>query len=175
VIRRITGKTLGRFFADEIAGPLGADYHIGTGPECDARVAPFVQAVREVGTNGDPIHDRVSSNPDLNPKTSSSVPFRRAEIGAANGHGNARAVATIHSALVADVVNGVRLLSRPGRERVLEPQAEGVDLVMVFPCGGGWDSRCTRRCSATPSVIAWRIGVATAALSVSSTSMRAWQ
>src|SRR5262249_25829219 len=32
VIRRITGKTLGRFFADEIAGPLGADFYIGTPP-----------------------------------------------------------------------------------------------------------------------------------------------
>jgi CubicO group peptidase (beta-lactamase class C family) len=137
VIRRITGKTLGRFFADEIAGPLGADYHIGTGPQCDARVAPFVQAVPEVGTNGNAIHDRVGTNPDLNPKTSSSVPFRRAEIGAANGHGNARAVATIHSTLVADVVNGVRLLSEPGRLRVLEQQAEGVDLVMDIPVRWG--------------------------------------
>src|SRR5262245_19562466 len=41
VVRRITGKTLGEFFAEEIAGPLGADYHIGTGPECDARVSPM--------------------------------------------------------------------------------------------------------------------------------------
>lgn len=137
VIRRITGKTLGRFFADEIAGPLGADYHIGTPAECDHRVAPFVQAVRELGPNGNPLHDRVGSNPNLNPATSSSVPFRRAEIGAANGHGNARAVATIHSTLVADEVNGIRLLSRAGRHRVLEQQSDGVDLVMDMPVRWG--------------------------------------
>jgi CubicO group peptidase (beta-lactamase class C family) len=137
VIRRITGKTLGRFFAEEIAGPLGADYHIGTGPDCDSRVAPFVQAVREVGTNGDSMHDRVAANPNLNPQTSSSVRFRRAEIGAGNGHGNARAVATIHSTLVADTVNDVRLLSRPGRQRVLEQQSDGVDLVMHIPVRWG--------------------------------------
>jgi len=45
VIRRITGKTLGEFFAQEIAGPLGADYHIGTGPECDHRVCTLIQAM----------------------------------------------------------------------------------------------------------------------------------
>src|SRR5262245_49721810 len=82
VVSRITARALCRFSADEIAGPLGADYHIGTGPECDSRVAPFVQALRELGTNGNAIHDRVGTNPDLNPTTSSSVPFRRAEIGA---------------------------------------------------------------------------------------------
>src|SRR5687768_1589073 len=39
VIRRITGRTVGAFFADEIAGPLGADFHIGTVAEHDHRVA----------------------------------------------------------------------------------------------------------------------------------------
>ncbi len=39
VVRRITGASIGTFYAKEIAGPLGADFHIGTGPECDDRVA----------------------------------------------------------------------------------------------------------------------------------------
>jgi len=30
VVRRVTGQTIGNFFADEVAGPLGADFHIGT-------------------------------------------------------------------------------------------------------------------------------------------------
>jgi CubicO group peptidase (beta-lactamase class C family) len=137
VIRGVTGKTLGEYFAAEIAGPLGADYHIGTGPESDDRVAPFIQAVPERGTNGNPIHDRVATNPNLNPRTSSSIPWRRAEIGAANGHGNARAVATIHSTLVAEEVNGVRLLSEAGRLRVLEQQSDGIDLVMDIPVRWG--------------------------------------
>jgi CubicO group peptidase (beta-lactamase class C family) len=137
VIRRVTGQTLGQYFAAEIAGPLGADYHIGTGPEYDNRVAPFIQAVPEGGTNDNWIFNRVATNPDLNPVNSSSIPFRRAEIGAANGHGNARAVATIHSTLVADEVNGVRLLSKAGRERVLEEQANGMDLMMDIPIRWG--------------------------------------
>jgi CubicO group peptidase (beta-lactamase class C family) len=140
VIRRVTGKTLGEYFAAEIAGPLGANCHIGAGPECDDRVAPFIQviqAVPERGTNGNQIHDRVATNPDLNPLTSSSIPWRRAEIGAANGHGNAQAVATIHYTLVAEEVNGVRLLSETGRLRVLEQQSDGIDLVMDMPVRWG--------------------------------------
>ena len=36
VIRRITGQSCGTFFASEIAGPLGADFHIGLpGTELD--------------------------------------------------------------------------------------------------------------------------------------------
>lgn len=137
VIQRITGKTLGQFFADDIAKPLGADYHIGTPAECDHRVAPFVQAIPEVGLSGNLMLDRISTNPNLNPVNSSSVPWRRAEIGAANGHGNAHAVATIHSALVAEKVNGINLLSEKGRLRVLEEQSNGVDLLMGVPIRWG--------------------------------------
>ena len=42
VVRRITGKTLKAFFAEEVAGPLGADYHIGVPPEADARVSLMI-------------------------------------------------------------------------------------------------------------------------------------
>ena len=38
VVKRITGQSLGRFLRREIAEPLGADFHIGTGPEYDDRV-----------------------------------------------------------------------------------------------------------------------------------------
>ena len=42
VVRRVTGQTLGEFLAREVAGPLGADFHIGTAAEHDARVAPLL-------------------------------------------------------------------------------------------------------------------------------------
>src|SRR5215468_11215365 len=42
VVRRITGRSLGDYFATEIAGPLGADFHIGLPAELDHRVAPTV-------------------------------------------------------------------------------------------------------------------------------------
>src|SRR5271163_3828948 len=45
VIRRITGQRLGEFLAAHLAGPLGADFHIGLPPSEFHRVAnvvPFV-------------------------------------------------------------------------------------------------------------------------------------
>src|SRR5206468_7467912 len=42
VIRRITGKTVGAVFREEIAGPLGADFHIGLPASEDDRVAELI-------------------------------------------------------------------------------------------------------------------------------------
>ncbi len=42
VIRRISGKTLGTYLRDEIAGPAGIDFFIGFGPELDARCADLI-------------------------------------------------------------------------------------------------------------------------------------
>ena len=44
VIRRIDGRTPGRFFADEVARPLGLDFHVGASPEVLARVATVLPA-----------------------------------------------------------------------------------------------------------------------------------
>jgi CubicO group peptidase (beta-lactamase class C family) len=44
VVRRADGRTVGKFFADEIARPMGADRHIGVGAEHDARVASLIPA-----------------------------------------------------------------------------------------------------------------------------------
>ena len=46
IVKRVDGRTLGTFFAEEIAGPLGADFHIGTPAECDPRIAACHPAVR---------------------------------------------------------------------------------------------------------------------------------
>lgn len=137
MIQRITGLTLGQFFAKHVAGPLGADYRIGTGPECDHRIASFIQATPRFLPKGNAIAERVGLNPVLTPQTSTTLAWRRAEVGAANGHGNARAVATSHSALACGGANGVRLLSDAMRHRVLECQAEGVDLLIGVPIRRG--------------------------------------
>jgi CubicO group peptidase (beta-lactamase class C family) len=42
VVRRITGKSLGTFFAEEVAGPLGLEFWIGLPDEHHHRVAPLV-------------------------------------------------------------------------------------------------------------------------------------
>jgi CubicO group peptidase (beta-lactamase class C family) len=135
VIRRITGKTLGAFFAEEIAGPLGADYHIGTGPECDARVSPMIQGSPFLEPSGhNSVRDRVYLNPYCTPQIASTVAWRRGELGGSNGHGNARSVAAIQSVLSnGGEARGVRLLSREGCERALAIRSDAVDLVMDLP------------------------------------------
>src|SRR5262245_38923833 len=134
VIRRITGKTLGQFFAEEIAGPLGGDYHIGTGPECDARVAPMIQGSPFLEPTANDVQNRVFLNPYCTPQIASSVEWRRAELGGSNGHGNARSVAAIQSVLSNHgEARGVRLLSEEGCLRALQIQSDGTDLVMEFP------------------------------------------
>ncbi|MBR9836042.1 MAG: beta-lactamase family protein, partial [Alphaproteobacteria bacterium] len=41
LVRRVSGKSLGQFFQDEVAGPLGADFWIGIPDDFDRTVAPI--------------------------------------------------------------------------------------------------------------------------------------
>lgn len=62
------------------------------------------------------------------------VDWRRAEIPAAGGHGNARSVAAVQAVLAGGgEVGGVRLLSEAGCEAVFREQSYGVDLVLGLP------------------------------------------
>lgn len=135
VIRRITGKTLTRFFAEEVAGPLSADYYIGAPPEADHRVSVMIASGPIRPRSGtDTITDRAFFNPYVTPEDSGTIAWRRGELGGSNGHGNARSVAAVQSVVACGgEARGVRLLSRRGCERVLEVQADGADLVMGIP------------------------------------------
>jgi CubicO group peptidase (beta-lactamase class C family) len=72
--------------------------------------------------------------PPVDANFANTEAWRRAEIGAANGHGNARSVARVQ-ALVANggVVDGVRLLSPATIDRIFDVQADGTDLVVGVP------------------------------------------
>jgi CubicO group peptidase (beta-lactamase class C family) len=136
VIRRVTGQTVGRFFAEELAGPLGADFHIGTGPEHDDRVALVIPPppLNIPGADPNGIAMRTLSNPPLSAEQSWEVAWRRAEIPAAGGHGNARSVAAVQAVLAGGgEVNGRRFLSAAGAEAVLQEQSYGTDLVLGVP------------------------------------------
>lgn len=136
VIRRITGRTVGQFFAEEIAGPLGADFHIGLRAADDPRIAERIPpAVPEAPQGGpDGIAMRIFNNPPLPRERMSEAWFRRVEIPAGNGMGNARAVALFNALLACDgEVGGKRLMSREGARRVLRQQSDGPDLVFLAP------------------------------------------
>ena len=42
LVRRVDGRTIGTFFREEVAGPLGADFHIGLPASEDDRVAELI-------------------------------------------------------------------------------------------------------------------------------------
>ena len=136
VVRRVTSKTLGRFFAEEIAEPLGADFHIGTGAEHDHRVSLLIPGSKDE-PRGDRMCELALLNPRVTPQVTWSLPWRRAEIGGANGHGNARGIATAQSVLANGGAFGKILMSDEGREKVLDVQFEGRDLVMGIPITWG--------------------------------------
>jgi CubicO group peptidase (beta-lactamase class C family) len=137
VIRRVTGQTIGTFFQEQVAGPLGADFHIGLDPGDFGRVAnviPPPPMSEEAMAAASDIAIRTFRNPPLAAEPAWTAEWRRAEIPAANGHGNARSVATIQAVMAnGGEVGGTRLLSATGVERVLEEQANGTDLVMGIP------------------------------------------
>jgi CubicO group peptidase (beta-lactamase class C family) len=136
VVRRITGSTLGAFFAEEVAGPLGADFHIGLDAGHDPRVAPVIPDGGDPFEGMDPnsLKWRTLTNPALPAQTSWEQAWRRAEIPAVNGHGNARSVATVQAVLACGgAANGVRLLSEQGCQAVFREQSNGVDLVLGTP------------------------------------------
>jgi CubicO group peptidase (beta-lactamase class C family) len=138
VIRRVAGgTTVGQLFAKEIAGPLGADFHIGTGPEHDhrvARVIPPEETFAEQIGQLDPALASAMSHPPTDARWSWGEAWRRAEIPAAGGHGNARSVARVQSVLShGGEVGGIRLLSPAGCEVVFEQQISGADLILPLP------------------------------------------
>jgi CubicO group peptidase (beta-lactamase class C family) len=149
VIRRITGQRLGEFFAAHIAAPLGADFHIGLPPSEFHRVANVVvppplpvDTTPFDPTQLDPnsVAFKTWTNPTMRPWPECiwTEGWRRADIGAANGHGNARSLARIQSAVACGgVVDGVPLLSPKTIDRIFEVQFTGIDLVIGMPVKWG--------------------------------------
>ncbi len=136
VVRRITGRSLGQFFAAEVAEPLGADFHIGLPASEDVRVAPLVPPppIDLTGTGLSELAVRSLTNPRITGEVASQRWWRRAEIPAANGHGNARSVAAIQSIIAGGgEARGTCLLSEPGVAAIFEEQADGPDLVLGVP------------------------------------------
>lgn len=135
VIRRITGQRLGEFFATEIAGPLGADFHIGL-PESEFHrvsnvVPPPPLPIDLASIDPDSVMVKTFTGPAPDASVSWTSEWRRADIGAANGHGNARSVARVQSAITnGGAVDGVQLLSPATIDTIFEEQASGVDLVL---------------------------------------------
>ena len=137
IVRRVSGRSIGTFFREEVAEPLAADFHIGLDPVHDARVGELIPPGRGLqSADMDPasIGVRTFAGAPLTAKEPRTRAWRGAEIPAAGGMGNARSVARVHSALACGgAVDGVRLMSETGVARILEEQTRGKDLVLGVP------------------------------------------
>jgi CubicO group peptidase (beta-lactamase class C family) len=127
LVRRADGRRVGRFMAEEIAAPLGLDYHFGV-PEADlGRLAEIVPNAGSVTINlrNDPT---TKAGRAWRPMTSdepsmfNDIRFRTGELPEGSGlygHGNARAIGRLFAALArGGEIDGVRLLRRDSVDRL---------------------------------------------------------
>jgi CubicO group peptidase (beta-lactamase class C family) len=136
VIRRVSGRSLKQFVAEEIAGPLGADFQIGAVESDWGRIAPVVPPPPlpiDIGSL-DPQSPmfRTFTGPAAAADAANTPGWRGADLGAVNGHGNARSVARMLKALsLGGTVDGVRLLSPDTIDLIFDEQSHGPDLVLA--------------------------------------------
>lgn len=145
LVRRVDGRTLGTFFREEVAIPLGVDLHIGLAEEHFARVAEVATLYAKPNEPSDPalraLEEPTGSRSAGLVNTGS---WRRAELPASNAHTNARAIALATAPLAnGGQLDGVRLISPATLERVFEVQADGIDRMTGrhFKLGMGYGLR----------------------------------
>jgi CubicO group peptidase (beta-lactamase class C family) len=162
VVRRVSGKSLGEFFADEVAGPLGLDFWIGLPADQHERVVPLIPlgpppgihfgdpdapppgliAMLQMLMGADSLIARALTAPGG--AFSSEDDWNRpelwaAEVPAANGIANAGSVARMYAATVGEV-DGIRLLGPDTLANAIEVRSTGPDQVLIFdiPFGLGF-------------------------------------
>src|SRR5262249_39700242 len=129
LVRRVDGRSLGRFFADEIAGPWGLDFHVGLAATEQQRCARLVDEGgawrRSLDEDPRPLLVPALDNPPggLEPDVVNAAAYRAAEVPAINGHGTARAIASFYGGLASGgVLDGVRVFSAATVDEALRPQ-----------------------------------------------------
>lgn len=159
VVRRVSGRTIGTWLAEEVCKPLGIEFHIGLRESEEARVAPL-QPIRFVIPEDPAVIERMASAIDpeglmqraltLNGALSFGTPelaigaeptfnvdssfntraVHATEMPAANGITSARSLARLYAATFSEV-DGVRLLSDRAMNDARKLQAEGPDRVLI--------------------------------------------
>ncbi|MEU9508779.1 serine hydrolase domain-containing protein [Micromonospora sp. NPDC048170] len=151
VVRRVSGRSLGNFFAQEIAAPLGLDFWIGL-PEAELpRVSRIVEppaAAQQADVDLDAVPEELRELtaaytdptsltmrallPTGEPMDLNRADLRTAEIPAVNGICTARALARFYAALIGDV-DGHRILDESTLATAVTEQASGLDRILHLP------------------------------------------
>ncbi|MEU3523822.1 serine hydrolase domain-containing protein [Streptomyces sp. NPDC038707] len=146
LVRRITGRPVDRWIAEELAGPVGADLWLGL-PEAErgrvGRVGPVEppetagglrmrpkRAVAEAYADADSLTRRafaaISPPPDENDPA-----YRAAVLPASTGVATADGLARFYAALIGEVDGGTRLFTPGTMELARAERSAGPDRVLV--------------------------------------------
>ena len=134
LVRRTAGRSLTHFVDQELAHPLEADVQIGAREEDWPRLAPVIPPppldLDLGGLDPDSVTVRTFTGPTPDAELVNTPGWRRAEIGAANGHANARGLVDLLRVVsLGGAVGNLRLLSEATIDRIFDVQADGPDLV----------------------------------------------
>jgi CubicO group peptidase (beta-lactamase class C family) len=145
LLRRVTGLTPGEFLRREVAGPLGADVHIGLPAAEHGRVAEFSWPASRV-PDGDPAGragvpgTAMARNAYFNPPDFSGLgvvntpAWRSAQVPSANAHATAAGIARLYAALAhGGATAGVRIIDAGALREATREQVYGDDLVLQRP------------------------------------------
>lgn len=140
VVRRVTGRSLGSFFAEEIAAPLGLDFWIGLPDDEQRRCARIIPPEADLPSladllGADSLTARVMTGPSnlfAYDEMWNRPEIRAAEMPSSNGVGTARALARLYASLVGDV-NGIRVLTPETVAAACVPHSDGPDRVIILP------------------------------------------
>ncbi len=158
VIRRVTETTVGEMLRDQIAGPLGADVHIGLPAGQHGRVAHFAwpdpppqAAPPRADAAATAEQQRMIASAYANPADLSGLgvvntaAWRIAEVPSANAHATAAGVARVYAALAGGgAVDGVRIVDPGALADAVAEQVYGEDLVLRRPSRFGLGFQLTQ-------------------------------
>ncbi len=144
IVRRVSGKSLGTFFKDEVAEPLGLDFWIGLPDNILPRVAPIIpykftpdgpqsELTKTMINDGKSITALAFLNSGrYNPISKEAY---AAEIGGAGGVSNARSVAGMFMALACEgEARGKKLLHKDTITRMSQvSMATQKDMTLMMP------------------------------------------
>lgn len=148
VLRRVDGRSVGRFFAEEVAAPLELEAWIGLPREQEARVATLVlspgwdsASLTEGADGAGSLAERIWANPSVFAPERfpwNSRQFHAAEIPAVGGIANARSIARLNACLArGGEIDGVRLLSEAAVRLGTTALASGNEYVTHAPMSVG--------------------------------------
>lgn len=136
IVRRVAGRSLGRFFSETVAAPLGADAWIGLPASEDERAAEMIPAPpgKPVPLPPHPAARAALGNPPLDAAVPNQRWWRATEIPSVNGQANARALATIYGMLASGGEAGGRRYLKPATlAEATRIRVRAKDLVLGVP------------------------------------------